>query len=211
MLEFFYTIFLLRLGSQLLTKTIKTPQAFGNVLKVVGYVLGILSALMLYGTFTSKNVQQSELITVFGVLPVFALFVGINIWGGTILEKTSQEHYEQMHTFIAVGRGFLAVATVFIFFASLNIVFGFILVMCALFWLVLFIGTLGTILLDKSMAFEKFIYIPEQFFRGEAHLFKMLGLDVFMFAVVLGLVVVLTPFLLSLWAIIIRKKLVINE
>ena len=203
MLEFFYTIFLLRWSSQLFHNTIKSPQSFGGVLKSVAYVLIILYGLGLYNAFAEGNFTKASVTTALTILPFLVVLAGVNIWGGSILEKASQARYDEMHTFKAFGRGFLGIAVVFLFFVSLNIIFGIIFLVCCMFWLVLLIGSLGTLI----YAFEKIVYLPVLFFETEAYIFKFLGIDGFLFVAVLGIVVILLPFCISLWAILKRKML----
>lgn len=210
MLEFFYTIFLLRWSSQLLHNSIKTPQSFGDILKSVAYVIIILYALSAYNVFAEKDITQANINAVLIFLPIVGIFVGVNLWGGNILLKTSQERYDTLHTFKAFGRGFLGVAVVFLFFISLNIIFGFIFLLCCLFWLFLLIGSLFTILNSDTYSFEKIIYLPAKFFETEGYIFQSLGIDGFIFVGILGLVVLLLPFCLSLW-VILKKKVLLSS
>ncbi len=98
MLEFLYTIFLLRLSGKLLYKTIQTPQSFGNILKTVGYIALTFYGFIVFSLFTEKSFSEKNILTVLTIAPFLFVFVGIVIWGGTILKKVSQEKYNTLHT-----------------------------------------------------------------------------------------------------------------
>jgi hypothetical protein len=72
-------------------------------------------------------------------------------------------------------------------------------------WCIVFLFTLGSI--TKDLPFETFVGFPYHFFLWENNFFKFFGSDTLSFMVMLLFVVVILPFLLSLYVIFNKKSL----
>lgn len=209
MLEFIYSFVLVRLGGNFFRHATRSPQDASKVIFTAGATLTSLYVLGGCNVMFDKNFNNHKITELLTMLPMILAIVLPMFYASNILNKVSTQRFEEsdMQIFKKIINGFLAVALIFYVFVVINVLFGIVFLFLAFVWLIGILVSFGVLLHQKSFAFEQFVGVPYYFFVWENNFFNFFGTDTLSFGIMLGFVVVLLPFVVSLWIIFAQKSL----
>ncbi len=207
MLEFLYAFFLVRLGGNLFRNATRSPEDASKIFRYVSITFAVVSAFWIYNFFFEKNVSQKDFNAFSMIVPVLLGASGTLFYASNILKDVRVERYEEtdLQFFKTILNGFVGLGLFFYVFMFINLVFGFVFIVFALMWCMLFLFTLGSV--TKDLPFETFVGIPYYFFLWENNFFKFFGSDTLSFMIILVFVVIFLPFGLSLYVIFNQNSL----